>query len=71
MARAISVHQEVISFYPHSSPVNKIDLANIYAKSNGGLAGVEQMYQELLELDLAGTCRKVDALQPICKTFLL
>ncbi|XP_018532060.1 interferon-induced protein with tetratricopeptide repeats 1 [Lates calcarifer] len=50
--RAVSLHKEVISLYPGSSFVKRIDLANIYAKLNHGLAKAEQMYQELLELDL-------------------
>ncbi|XP_068564066.1 interferon-induced protein with tetratricopeptide repeats 1B-like [Cebidichthys violaceus] len=50
--RAISLHEEVISLYPHSSLVKKVDLANIYAKSNHGQAKAEQMYQELLKMDL-------------------
>ncbi|XP_041790953.1 interferon-induced protein with tetratricopeptide repeats 1B-like [Chelmon rostratus] len=48
--RAISLYQEVISLYPHSSLVKKIDLANIYAKANQAEAG--HIYQELLERDL-------------------
>ncbi|XP_044056666.1 interferon-induced protein with tetratricopeptide repeats 1B-like [Siniperca chuatsi] len=48
--RAISLHKEVISLYPHSSLVKKIDLADIYARSN--LAKAEAIYQELLESDL-------------------
>ncbi|XP_071342716.1 interferon-induced protein with tetratricopeptide repeats 1-like [Trachinotus anak] len=52
IGRAISLHEEVISLYPHSSFVKRIDLANIYAKSSHGLAKAEQMYQELLERDL-------------------
>ncbi|XP_054458060.1 interferon-induced protein with tetratricopeptide repeats 1-like [Anoplopoma fimbria] len=50
--RAIVHHQEVISLYPHSSFVKKIDLANIYAKSNHSQAKAQQMYQELLNSDL-------------------
>nr|XP_046247839.1 interferon-induced protein with tetratricopeptide repeats 1-like isoform X2 [Scatophagus argus] len=50
--RAISLHEEVISLYPHSSLVKKIDLANIYAKSYHSQARAEQMYQELLRGDL-------------------
>uniref|UniRef100_A0A8C2XEM1 Uncharacterized protein n=1 Tax=Cyclopterus lumpus TaxID=8103 RepID=A0A8C2XEM1_CYCLU len=46
--RAVSLHEEVISLYPHSSLVKKIDLANIYAKSHDGMAQAEQMYQDLL-----------------------
>ncbi|XP_075938710.1 antiviral innate immune response effector IFIT1-like [Anarhichas minor] len=48
--RAISLHEEVISLYPDSSFVTKVDLANIYAKSNQAKA--EQMYQELLKIYL-------------------
>ncbi|XP_037625860.1 interferon-induced protein with tetratricopeptide repeats 1-like [Sebastes umbrosus] len=47
--RAISLHEEVISLYPHSSLMKEIALANIYAKRQ---AKAEQMYQELLERDL-------------------
>ncbi|XP_044217633.1 interferon-induced protein with tetratricopeptide repeats 1B-like [Thunnus albacares] len=50
--RAISLHKEVISLYPHSSLLKKITLANIYAKSNHDLAEAEQIYQELLESHL-------------------
>ncbi|KAM7409394.1 hypothetical protein PAMA_001056 [Pampus argenteus] len=50
--RAVSLHKEVISLYPHGSLVKKLDLASIYAKSNHGLAKAEQIYQELLERDL-------------------
>ncbi|KAK1896514.1 Interferon-induced protein with tetratricopeptide repeats 1 [Dissostichus eleginoides] len=50
--RAVGLHQEVISLYPHSSLVKKIDLANVYGKANYGQAKAEQIYQELLERDL-------------------
>ncbi|XP_067452208.1 interferon-induced protein with tetratricopeptide repeats 1-like [Thunnus thynnus] len=50
--RAVSLHKEVISLYPHGSLVKKVDLANIYAKSNHSLAKSEQIYQELLEMNL-------------------
>ncbi|CAK6977718.1 interferon-induced protein with tetratricopeptide repeats 1-like [Scomber scombrus] len=50
--RAISLHKEVISLYPHSALLMKISLANVYAKSNQGLAKAEQIYQELLIMDL-------------------
>ncbi|KAL7397034.1 hypothetical protein ABVT39_015526 [Epinephelus coioides] len=50
--RAISLLKDVISLYPHSSLVKKIDLANIYAKSNYGQAQAEQIYNELLLSDL-------------------
>ncbi|XP_031695165.1 uncharacterized protein LOC116377632, partial [Anarrhichthys ocellatus] len=48
--RAISLHEEVISRYLHSSFVTKVDLATIYTESNIAIA--EQMYQELLKIDL-------------------
>ncbi|XP_030289690.1 interferon-induced protein with tetratricopeptide repeats 1-like [Sparus aurata] len=50
--RGVSLHKEVISLYPQSSLAKKIDLANIYAKSNHSQAKAEQIYQELLESDL-------------------
>ncbi|XP_075938723.1 protein IFIT1 homolog B-like [Anarhichas minor] len=50
--RAISLHEEVVSRYPHSSFVKKVDLATIHAKSNHGQAKAEQMFQELLKIDL-------------------
>ncbi|KAM8744746.1 interferon-induced protein with tetratricopeptide repeats 1B-like [Acanthopagrus schlegelii] len=50
--KAISLHEELISLYPQSSLVKKIDLASIYAKSNHSQAKAEQIYQELLESDL-------------------
>ncbi|XP_067454256.1 interferon-induced protein with tetratricopeptide repeats 1B-like [Thunnus thynnus] len=50
--RAISLHREVISLYPYSRLLKKISLANIYAKSNHSLAEAEQIYQELLGMDL-------------------
>ncbi|XP_054458411.1 interferon-induced protein with tetratricopeptide repeats 2-like [Anoplopoma fimbria] len=50
--RAISLHKEVISLYPHCSLMKKVDVANIYAKSNHSQAEAEQMYQELLKVDL-------------------
>ncbi|XP_035862826.1 interferon-induced protein with tetratricopeptide repeats 1-like isoform X1 [Sander lucioperca] len=50
--RAISLHEEVISLYPHSSFVKKINLAKIYATSNDSQDKAEQIYQELLERDL-------------------
>ncbi|KAM8745119.1 interferon-induced protein with tetratricopeptide repeats 1B-like [Acanthopagrus schlegelii] len=50
--RAISLHEELISLHPQSSLLKKIDLANIYAKSNHSQAKAEQIYQELLKSDL-------------------
>ncbi|XP_047443852.1 interferon-induced protein with tetratricopeptide repeats 1-like [Mugil cephalus] len=49
MDRAIDLHRDVISLYPDSFLVKKIDLASIYAKSSEGLRKAEQIYQELLE----------------------
>ncbi|XP_073332996.1 interferon-induced protein with tetratricopeptide repeats 1B-like [Pagrus major] len=50
--KAISVHEEVVSLYPEPSLMRKIDLANMYAKSNHSQAKAEQIYQELLKSDL-------------------
>ncbi|XP_074492929.1 interferon-induced protein with tetratricopeptide repeats 5-like [Sebastes fasciatus] len=50
--RAITLHKEVISLYPHSTLMKELDLANIYAKSNQGQAKAEQIYQGLLERNL-------------------
>ncbi|KAM8746173.1 interferon-induced protein with tetratricopeptide repeats 1-like isoform 2-T2 [Acanthopagrus schlegelii] len=50
--KAISLHEEVVSLYPRSSIMRKIDLANICAKSNLSLDKAEQIYQELLWSDL-------------------
>ncbi|XP_068446114.1 interferon-induced protein with tetratricopeptide repeats 1-like [Clinocottus analis] len=50
--RAVSLHEEVISLYPHSSLMKKIDLANIHAKSIHGMAKAEQIYQDLLRMNL-------------------
>ncbi|XP_037625837.1 interferon-induced protein with tetratricopeptide repeats 1-like [Sebastes umbrosus] len=50
--RAISLHEEVISLYPHSSLMKELDLAYIYEKFNQGQAKAEQMYRQLLERDL-------------------
>ncbi|XP_051231726.1 interferon-induced protein with tetratricopeptide repeats 1-like isoform X1 [Dicentrarchus labrax] len=50
--RALSFHKEVISLYPQSSLVKKIDLAKMYANSKYSQAQAEQIYQELLKRDL-------------------
>ncbi|CAK6977715.1 interferon-induced protein with tetratricopeptide repeats 1-like [Scomber scombrus] len=50
--RAVSLHKEVISLYPDGSLLKKIDLANIYAKSNHDLPQAEKTYQELLTTEL-------------------
>ncbi|KAM7011889.1 interferon-induced protein with tetratricopeptide repeats 1B-like, partial [Tautogolabrus adspersus] len=50
--RAISLHEELISLYPHSLLVKKTDLATIYAKSRHSKHKAEQIYQELLESSL-------------------
>ncbi|XP_049444023.1 interferon-induced protein with tetratricopeptide repeats 1-like isoform X5 [Epinephelus fuscoguttatus] len=50
--RAISLLEDVISLYPHSSLVKKLDLANIYTKSNKDQAKAEQIYKELLNHQL-------------------
>ncbi|CAJ1059500.1 interferon-induced protein with tetratricopeptide repeats 1B-like [Xyrichtys novacula] len=46
--RVISLHEELLSLYPHSLVSKKIDLAIVYAKS-GYKAEAEQIYQELLQ----------------------
>ncbi|XP_051231724.1 interferon-induced protein with tetratricopeptide repeats 2-like isoform X1 [Dicentrarchus labrax] len=50
--RAISLHEEVISLYPQSSLVKKIDLAKMYINSKYSQAKADQIFQELLESDL-------------------
>ncbi|XP_026200586.1 interferon-induced protein with tetratricopeptide repeats 3-like [Anabas testudineus] len=50
--RAVSLHKEVISLYPHSSLKSKISLANIFSQTNYSQAAAAQMYEELLESDL-------------------
>ncbi|XP_053179047.1 interferon-induced protein with tetratricopeptide repeats 2-like [Scomber japonicus] len=57
--RAISLHKEVISLYPHSSLQDKIALANIYAKLSHCQAEAEQIYQDLLESDLEPADRQM------------
>ncbi|XP_042272973.1 interferon-induced protein with tetratricopeptide repeats 5-like [Thunnus maccoyii] len=57
--RAISLHKEVISLYPHSSIKIKISLANIYAQSNHSQAEAEQIYKKLLESDLEPADRQI------------
>ncbi|CAJ1059501.1 interferon-induced protein with tetratricopeptide repeats 1B-like [Xyrichtys novacula] len=49
--RAISLHRELLSLYPHSLVSKIIDLAIVYAKS-GDQAKAEQIYQELLQDEL-------------------
>lgn len=49
IARAVSLHRELIALYPHSSLVKKLDLANIYGKTNP--AEAEPIYRDLLESD--------------------
>ncbi|KAL7397586.1 hypothetical protein ABVT39_024523 [Epinephelus coioides] len=48
----ISLLEDVISLYPHSSLVKKLDLANIYVKSNKDQAKAEQIYEELVNHQL-------------------
>ncbi|XP_047443847.1 interferon-induced protein with tetratricopeptide repeats 2-like [Mugil cephalus] len=52
MDRTIDLHKDLISLYPDSALVKKIDLASIYAKSSEGLRNAEQIYQELLEEEM-------------------
>ncbi|XP_051231727.1 interferon-induced protein with tetratricopeptide repeats 5-like isoform X2 [Dicentrarchus labrax] len=50
--KAISLHEEMIALYPHSSLLMEIDLANMYAKSSHSKAQAEQIFQKLLKRDL-------------------
>ncbi|XP_033504317.2 antiviral innate immune response effector IFIT1-like, partial [Epinephelus lanceolatus] len=50
--RAIILLEAVISLYPHSSLMKKLDLANIYVKSNKDQAKAKQIYKELLNHQL-------------------
>ncbi|XP_065812389.1 interferon-induced protein with tetratricopeptide repeats 1-like [Labrus bergylta] len=47
--RAIALHEELLSLYPHSSLKREIDLATIYAKSHHSKAKAEQIFQKLLK----------------------
>ncbi|XP_060890583.1 interferon-induced protein with tetratricopeptide repeats 1-like [Labrus mixtus] len=49
MDKAIALHEELISLYPHSSLKKEIDLATIYAKSRHSKAKAEQIFQKLLK----------------------
>ncbi|KAG8003334.1 Interferon-induced protein with tetratricopeptide repeats 1B [Nibea albiflora] len=57
--KAISLIKEVISLYPQTSLVKKMDLANMYAKSTHSQAKAEQIYQQLLESDLEPADKQV------------
>ncbi|XP_034562337.1 interferon-induced protein with tetratricopeptide repeats 1B-like [Notolabrus celidotus] len=50
--RAISLHEEVVSLYPHCGLKVKIDLATVYAKSSPHKAQAGSIYEELLNSDL-------------------
>uniref|UniRef100_UPI0037E9AB6B interferon-induced protein with tetratricopeptide repeats 1-like n=1 Tax=Semicossyphus pulcher TaxID=241346 RepID=UPI0037E9AB6B len=52
MDRAISLHEEVVSLYPHSPLMKKIELASIYAKSDHSQDKAKEIYQELLQSDV-------------------
>ncbi|XP_065812362.1 interferon-induced protein with tetratricopeptide repeats 1-like [Labrus bergylta] len=49
MDRAIALHEELLSLYPHSSLKKETDLATIYAKSHHSKAKAEQIFQKLLK----------------------
>ncbi|KAA8578021.1 interferon-induced protein with tetratricopeptide repeats 1 [Etheostoma spectabile] len=49
--RAISLNEEVIDLYPHSSFAKKMNLAKLYLKLDDCRDKAEQMYQELLRRD--------------------
>ncbi|XP_053285820.1 interferon-induced protein with tetratricopeptide repeats 1 [Pleuronectes platessa] len=50
--KGIRAHEELISLYPDTSFMKRIDLANIYAKSEKTKAKSEKIYKELLTEDL-------------------
>ncbi|XP_053285818.1 interferon-induced protein with tetratricopeptide repeats 1 [Pleuronectes platessa] len=50
--KGIHAHEELISLYPDSSFTKRIDLANIYAKSEKTKAKADKIYKELLAEDL-------------------
>ena len=50
--KGIRAHEELISLYPDSSFMKRMDLANIYAKSENTKTKSEKIYKELLTEDL-------------------
>ncbi|XP_074523922.1 antiviral innate immune response effector IFIT1-like [Halichoeres trimaculatus] len=52
MNRAISLQKDVVSLYPHTALMKKIDLASLCAKSDLHQAEAEQIFEELLQTDL-------------------
>ncbi|XP_053284640.1 interferon-induced protein with tetratricopeptide repeats 1 [Pleuronectes platessa] len=50
--KGIRAHEELISLYPDSSFMKKMDLASIYAKSENTKAKAEKIYKDLLTEDL-------------------
>ncbi|XP_060934971.1 interferon-induced protein with tetratricopeptide repeats 1-like [Limanda limanda] len=50
--KGIRAHEEMISLYPDSSFMKKMDLASIYAKSEITKAKADKVYKELLTMDL-------------------
>ncbi|XP_047198851.1 interferon-induced protein with tetratricopeptide repeats 1B [Hippoglossus stenolepis] len=50
--KGICAHEELLSLYPHSSFMKKIDIAGIYAKSENTKAKSEENFQQLLAEDL-------------------
>nr|XP_020464683.1 interferon-induced protein with tetratricopeptide repeats 1-like [Monopterus albus] len=57
--RAISLHKEVISLYPHSALLKKSDLASMYAKSYSGMVEADRIYQEMLQTVLEPADRQL------------
>nr|XP_020493155.1 interferon-induced protein with tetratricopeptide repeats 1-like isoform X1 [Labrus bergylta]XP_020493156.1 interferon-induced protein with tetratricopeptide repeats 1-like isoform X2 [Labrus bergylta]XP_020493157.1 interferon-induced protein with tetratricopeptide repeats 1-like isoform X3 [Labrus bergylta] len=47
--RAIALHEELLSLYPHAALKKETDLASIYAKSSHSKAKAEQIFQKLLD----------------------
>ncbi|XP_058497089.1 interferon-induced protein with tetratricopeptide repeats 1-like [Solea solea] len=57
--KAISLHKQVISLYPHSNFVKRLDLASVYTKSPHDLGEAEDIYRELFERDLQPADKQV------------
>ncbi|XP_034460550.1 interferon-induced protein with tetratricopeptide repeats 1-like [Hippoglossus hippoglossus] len=50
--KGIRAHEELLSLYPHSSFMKRMDLAGIYAESENTKAKSEKIYKQLLAEDL-------------------
>ncbi|KAJ0068136.1 hypothetical protein NL108_016845, partial [Boleophthalmus pectinirostris] len=59
MEQAAELLGEVASLYPESCLRTELDRANVYAKSNRGLAQAQRLYQDLLLRDLETVSRQM------------